>query len=72
MFTVKVTNYSREEVDELHEIVLNAIYPLCEKSIGIACNHCTYKHLCADLRSLRRYLREEQNLKYPHVRNERK
>ena len=68
MFTVKVTCYNREEVDELLNLVHAALDPLCKKSLSpCICNTCKYKHLCGDLRSLSRYLREEQILKYPHV-----
>ena len=71
MITVKLGNYSHEEVNLLIQAIEKALVvfgkyanPICCKMDD--CNPCNLKHVCYDIHKIYDYLTLEADYSYPH------
>lgn len=70
MITIKLSSYSRNEVDYLRKIINNVLneeyFAMCISKGMETCGNCRYKHICYDLFQLNNFLEIEKSYNYPH------
>ena len=56
MITVRTSNLTAKEVDELYRVLTTAQLQLCEDSTGKVCANCEWRKLCNNLNYVNNYL----------------